>query len=255
MTAARAVWFVVTVTDNGKEHGASHSVPLSSWPLSVTAAPLLTVMTAGEWPETRYLPGGRPTVKIPERPTRTRTGRCPAVVKVTTPRIGRGPGCRPPGRIGPPSRSSRPVTRPAAGGRPRAPSPGAGPGPPRVPQPASITATAAAQASGRLIGSPSIPRWTSLRRPRCCDGSRRHVTPRLRILHDPDSQHRRAPDRLDSAYLIAGANCARGRVQISEFWVSAGCGASLFISGAVGGADLHGAWIRCNRPVSVLTIR
>ena len=45
MTAARAVWFVVTVTDNGKEHGASHSVPLSSWPLSVTAAPLLTVMT------------------------------------------------------------------------------------------------------------------------------------------------------------------------------------------------------------------
>ena len=107
MTAARAVWCVVTVTDNGKEHGASHSVPLSNWPLSVTAAPLLTVMTAGERPETRYRPGGRPTVKIPERPTRTRTGRCPAVLKVTVPWIGgaraaarRGVSGRPPGAAG-----------------------------------------------------------------------------------------------------------------------------------------------------------
>src|SRR5215469_7914647 len=92
MTEARAVWCVVTVTDSGKEHGAAHAVPLRSWPLSVTAAPVLTVRTVGERAKTRYRPGGRPTVKIPERPARTRTGRCPVVVKVTTPRIGRGPG-------------------------------------------------------------------------------------------------------------------------------------------------------------------
>src|SRR5215469_7402674 len=157
MTAARAVWCAVTVTGTGKEHGASHSVPLRNWPLSVTVAPLLTVRTTGERPETRYRPGGRRTVKIPERPARIRTGRCPAVVKVTTPGIGRGPDCRPPGRTGPPSKTSRPVTRPAAG-RPRAPSPGAGPGPPTVPQPVSIsTAPATAQASSRLIGSPFHP--------------------------------------------------------------------------------------------------
>jgi hypothetical protein len=53
MTATRVVRCAVTVTDSGKEHGFSHSVPLSSRPLSVTAAPLLSVMTAGERPETR----------------------------------------------------------------------------------------------------------------------------------------------------------------------------------------------------------
>jgi hypothetical protein len=57
MTAARVVWRAVTVTDSGKEHGLHHSVALSNWPLSVTAAPLLSVRTAGERPETRYRPG------------------------------------------------------------------------------------------------------------------------------------------------------------------------------------------------------
>src|SRR5215472_15033923 len=53
MTAARVVWCAVTVTDSGNEHGFSHSVPLSSWPLSVTAAPLLSVSTDGDRAETR----------------------------------------------------------------------------------------------------------------------------------------------------------------------------------------------------------
>jgi len=47
------VWCALTVTDNGKEHGASHSVPLSRRPRPLTVAPLLTVVTAGERPETR----------------------------------------------------------------------------------------------------------------------------------------------------------------------------------------------------------
>jgi hypothetical protein len=47
------VWCALTVTDNGKEHGPSHSVPLNTRPRSLTTAPLLTVMTAGERPETR----------------------------------------------------------------------------------------------------------------------------------------------------------------------------------------------------------
>src|SRR6516164_7792235 len=85
MTAARVLWRAVTVTDTGKEHGASHSRPLSRRPVSVTEAPLLSVRTAGERPEIRYRPGGRRTEKTPERSARTCTGRCPAVVKVSKP--------------------------------------------------------------------------------------------------------------------------------------------------------------------------
>jgi hypothetical protein len=95
-------------------------------------------------------------VKIPERPTRTFTGRGPCGSEGHDAADRPGPGL-PPAEAYRLALQEQPAKNtPAAGGRPLAPYPSAGPGSPRLPQPASInTATAAAQASGRLIGSPS----------------------------------------------------------------------------------------------------
>jgi hypothetical protein len=71
----------VTVADAGCEHGSSRVFPPS------------TSMMDGERPETWYRPGGSGTVKRPEDPVVTETGRCPAAVMVTVPGMGRSPGC------------------------------------------------------------------------------------------------------------------------------------------------------------------
>jgi hypothetical protein len=60
-TVTAAVRWAVTVTDKGWEHGGS-SRPAR--PASVTE---------GDRPETRYLPGGNHTEKVPARPTWTLT--------------------------------------------------------------------------------------------------------------------------------------------------------------------------------------
>ena len=99
MTEMAAACRALTVTDNGCEQVCSRSLPES-----------VTVSTSGERPATRYRPGGSDAENLPDAPTPTWTGRCPAAVKVTVPGIGRSPGCCPPGPSGPPSMSSLPVT-------------------------------------------------------------------------------------------------------------------------------------------------
>ena len=92
-----AVCPAVTTADVGCEHGSSRLRPPS---ISVTS---------GDRPETWYRPGGSGTENVPEDPTVTVTGWCPAEVTVTVPDMARSPGCLPPGPSGPPSLTSFPV--------------------------------------------------------------------------------------------------------------------------------------------------